>query len=59
MAYLPSLKAGIIGFENSFLKFRHILIFVRANNFGKSYSILIERRIFCCIRCDEFLERVR
>ena len=25
MAYLPSLKAGIIGFENSFLKFRHIL----------------------------------
>ena len=50
MAYLPSLKAGIIGFENSFLKFRHILIFVKkfyilvkANNLEKSYSILIER----------------
>ena len=28
MAYLPSLKAGIIEFKNSFVKIRYILIFV-------------------------------
>ena len=35
MAYVfPITKAGILGFESSFLKFHNILIIVRANNLG-------------------------
>ena len=45
-----------LSYSNFCLK---ILFFVRANNSGKSYSILIERGNFRCTGCDEFLERVQ
>ena len=66
MAYLPSLKDGIIGFENSFFKVSgysnfhlKILYFRQVKQFRELLFYSNRKTIFCCIRCDEFLERAR